>query len=96
MSLYEKQSGSFSKPSRTLRHSDNILHTLYWSSVQLAECSPNAFNLCSYGILLKPWTSFVALLWIFQCILYPFLGMDSIFAHNIPDEVKHKYYWYID
>jgi len=27
----------------------------------------------------------------FQCILYPFSGMDSIFAHNIPDEVEHKY-----
>jgi len=26
MSLYEKQSASFSKPSRTLKHSDNKLH----------------------------------------------------------------------
>jgi len=35
MSLCEKQSGSFSKPSRTLRHSANILHTVYWTSVHL-------------------------------------------------------------
>jgi len=38
MSLYEKQFGSFSKPSRTLRHSDNNnivatpFYNNYWST----------------------------------------------------------------
>jgi len=29
MSLCEKQSGNFSKPSRTLKHSDNKVHIVY-------------------------------------------------------------------
>jgi len=37
MSLCETQSGSFSKPYRTLRHLDNMLHTVYWTSVQPAD-----------------------------------------------------------
>jgi len=36
------------------------------SLLRCNEYNPSAFNLCSYGILLKSWTSFVALLWIFS------------------------------
>jgi len=36
--------------------------------------NPSAFNLCSHGILLKQWTSFVVLLWIFPMHSIPFLA----------------------
>ena len=43
------------------------------SLLRCYECNPTAFNLCSYGILLKPWTSFIALLWIFSMHSISFL-----------------------
>jgi len=49
MSLCEKQSGSFSRPSRTLRHSHYILHTVYWTSVQLAFIS--VLICCVYAVI---------------------------------------------
>ena len=43
------------------------------SLLRCNECNPSAFNLCSYHILLKPWTSFVDFLWIFSMHSISFL-----------------------